>query len=484
MVNAMQNHDEPQLTPKTGLVVLTAPALSAAQQAVLAELYLPLIGPLAYSLYAALRSLQSSENELSNRRSHAELLGVLNVDLPTVLAARQKLEATGLLRSYFQQDELGAVYIYQLQAPLLAQQFFADDLLSVLLLDTVGEHRFQQLTSDFTAQPVDLKRARDVSASILDVFHIASAKVTQTPLTVQKARAQLAANEPAERANGVLTDDQFDWQLLGQILNQNYVDTKQVARSRQLIITESRVYGINEVEMAKLISEVASLTTGQFDENQLKLMIARRYERPTYTTPVQATTQAAAVPTSAQPQATKAAQTAASQFEPEEQQLIAYTKQRTPYDFIADIKQENHGFVTTGENRLIHELVGRHQLTDPVINMLIYYVLQDRERAALNRNLLETVANDWQRHGVDTPEAALQYVRKRQQAQSQPRTSQRRNRTNRPTRKEVMPKWAQEQAQGKTGQATGSKNNQLTAAQRKQLAERVAKYDTDSQKGD
>nr|WP_318766373.1 hypothetical protein [Lactiplantibacillus carotarum] len=59
MVQAMENNQDPQLTPKTGLVVPSAPALSAAQQAVLAELYLPLIGPLAYSLYAALRSLQS-----------------------------------------------------------------------------------------------------------------------------------------------------------------------------------------------------------------------------------------------------------------------------------------------------------------------------------------------------------------------------------------------------------------------------------------
>ncbi|MCG0590840.1 Replication initiation and membrane attachment protein DnaB [Lactiplantibacillus plantarum] len=468
-------NDEP-LTPKTGLVVPQAPALSAAQQAVLAELYLPLMGPLAYSLYAALRSLQSSENELSNRRSHAELLGILNVDLPTVLAARRKLEATGLLRSYYQQDELGAMYIYQLQAPLLALQFFADDLLSVLLLDTVGELRYQQLAGDFAAQPIDLTAAKDVTANILDVFHVDSQKVTTPPLSVQKVRAQLAANEPAEDHSPVLSDDDFDWQLLGQILKQNYVDLKQVASSRQLIITESRVYGISEIEMAKLISEVASLTTGQFDENQLKLLIARRYERPAVSSQQVATEATVATVATTTTKDNKAS----AQLSTAEQQLVTYAKQTAPYDFLSALKQEKHGFVTSGENRLVHDLIGRGVLPNAVINMVIYYLLQNRELAALNRNLLETVANDWQQHGITTPEAALMHLKQRKQPKSTPT----RRKNNRPTRKEIMPKWAQQQQQTESGKQPAQTGKQITAAQRKQLADRLAKLETNSEKED
>lgn len=482
MVNKMPN-EEP-LTPKSGLVVPQAPALSAAQQAVLAELYLPLIGPLAYSLYAALRSLQSSENELSNRRSHAELLGILNADLPTVLAARRKLEATGLLRSYYQQDELGTLYIYRLQAPQLALQFFADDLLSVLLLDTVGELRYQQLASDFATQPVDLTAAKDVTANILEVFHVDGHKVTTTPLPVQQVRARLAANEPAEDQSPVLSDDDFDWQLLGQILKQNYVDLKQVASSRQLIVTESRVYGISEIEMAKLISEVASLTTGQFDENQLKLLIARRYERPT--TPVRRTTEERTVGQS-KPQATSTANStqagtqsvSSTQFSESEQQLINFAKQTAPYQFLAAVKQEKHGFVTSGENRLVHDLINKGELPNSVINIVIYYLLQNRELSALNRNLIETVANDWQQHNINTPEAALAYLKQRKR---QKNSTPRRQSNKRPTRKEVMPKWAQKQQAGAT--QSDKPNKQLSAEQRKQLAARLAKLETNSEKED
>lgn len=457
-------NEEPELTPKTGLVVAAAPALSAAQQAALAKLYLPLIGPLAYSLYAALRSLQTTENELSNRRSHTALLSVLGVDLPTVLTARRKLEATGLLQSYFQEDQIGAVYIYQLQAPLPAIQFFADDLLSVLLLDTVGEHRYQQLVDAFTPPAIDLSKAQRVTANLLDVFHLDGQKVTESPLAVQSARAQLAANAPATSAPATISEDAFDWQLLGQVLKQNYVDLKQVAGSRQLIITESRVYGISEIEMAKLISEVASLTTGQFDENQLKLLIARRYERPS-------------APATA-PDTTTTPQTAApardGQLSTAEQQLVNLARATAPNDFLNALKAEKHGFVTSGEQRLLHDLVGRGVLSNAVINILIYYLLQNRGLAALNRNLLETVANDWQQQGMTTPEDALTYIKKRQQPKK-PRTPRR---NGRPVRKEALPKWAQKQA----GAAPKSKvaAKQLTEAQRKQLADRIAKLESNS----
>lgn len=463
--------NEPSLTPKTGLVVPAAPALSATEQAVLAELYLPLIGPLAYSLAAALRSLQTPSTDLTHRRSHAELLGILNVDLPTVVAARQKLEATGLLRSYYRQDDLGEVYLYVLQRPLPATQFFGDDLLSVLLLDTVGELRYQQLADQFTPTVVDIQGATDVSANLLDVFHIDSQKATHVPTEIQTVRAKQATATEMTPAMPDLTDEVFDWQVLGQILKQNYVDLEQVAQSRQLIMTESRVYGISEVEMAKLISEVASLTTGQFDESQLKLLIARRYERPTNSTTTQLEARSAA---------TAAADTTpAVKLSTAEQQLVAYAKQTSPYDFLNELKQEKHGFVTSGENRLIHDLVNRGVLPNAVINMVVYYLLQNRELAALNKNLLETVANDWQQHDIMTPEAALAYLRERQQPK-QPRQRATRARNGRTPRKEIVPKWAQKSADG----TVKSTSNQITAAQRKQLAARLAKLDSDSEKGD
>ncbi|MFC6180865.1 replication initiation and membrane attachment family protein [Lactiplantibacillus daowaiensis] len=465
--------NNPTLTPKAGLIVPTVAALSATEQAILAELYLPLTGALAYSLYAALRSLQREPGDLSRRRSHAELLGILNVDLPTVVTARQKLEATGLLRTYYQQDQIGELYLYQLQAPMTAKQFFDDDLLSVLLLDTVGETRYQQLAADFTPTTVDLSQATEVTADLLSVFHVDSQKVTHTPTEIQQVRQQLPESATRAAAPALATTN-FDWQVLGQILQQNYVDLDQVQASRQLIVTESRVYGISEVEMGKLISEVASLTTGKFDANQLKLAIARRYQRPSTPAPV-------ATPAAASAAATATSQSPATELTAAEQQLVAVAKQTSPYDFIEALKKEKHGFVTSGENRLVHDLVGRGVLSNAVINMIIYYLLQNRELTTLNKNLLETMANDWQQHQIATPEAALVYLKQRQQPK--PASKRRNQRSNgRPTRKEVVPGWAKKSA---TSAATtkGSEPSQaMTDADRQKLAARIANLGSNADK--
>ncbi|MFC6164768.1 replication initiation and membrane attachment family protein [Lactiplantibacillus dongliensis] len=467
--------EEPALTPKTGLLVPNAPVLSATQQTVLAELYLPLTGALAYGLYAALLSLQSTTTQVSGRHSHAEVLGILNADLPTVLAARTKLEGTGLLRTYYQPDELGDYYIYQLQPPMTAQQFFADDLLSVLLLDMVGETRYQQVAANFKPAVVDLSQAQEVTAGLLDVFHLDGQKVTTPPATVQQVRQTLPASE-ATTTGPDLTKTDFDWQVLGQILQQNYVDLKQVSASRELIVTESQVYGISEVEMGKLISEVASLTTGHFDENQLKLLIARRYQRPTTPVATPAAASAAAAPTSP-------AAVTTNQFSTSEQQLLSVVKSTAPSDFLTALKQEKHGIVTAGEQRLLYDLVQRRIFSNGVINMLTYCILQlqKREVSTLNKNLMETIADNWAQHEITTPEAALTYLKQREQAQNQPTRKRAPRRQNgRPVRKEVVPKWMQASASAITDKPASGQSS-ISAAQRQKLAERVAKLKSDKE---
>jgi len=460
------------LTPKTGLFVPKTLALSAAAQTVLAELYLPLTGAMAYSLYAALRSLQSSATLVTSHSAHTALLSILNVDLPTVLAARAKLEGTGLLRTYYQTADEDGVYIYQLQAPLSAQQFFKDDLLSVLLLDTVGETRYQALATELMPKPVSLASAEEVTANLLDVFHIDSQKVTNPPATVQQVQQQVPAASAATGPD--LSQSTFDWQVLGQILQQNFVDLKQVSSARSLIITESRVYGISEVEMGKLISEAASITTGKFDENQLKLLIARRYQRPTTSVVTPAATSAAAKETPAP---------TSQQFSASEQQLLAVVKATAPNDFLTALKQEKHGIVTAGEQRLLYDLVQRRIFSNGVINMLTYCILQlqKNEVSTLNKNLMETIADNWAQHQITTPEAALTYLKQREQARlkpNKPRASKRRN--GRPVRKEIVPDWAQKSAAATTSKPANTKAS-ISATERQQLADRVAKLNSDKE---
>ena len=118
-------------------------------------LYQPLMGVSAYGVYAFLSANVDYKPLLSKRKAHKELLVNLGVDLPTFYEARIKLEALGLLKTYMQEDSLGKLYIYEVQQPLMGQNFFTDDLMAALLLETVGQRQFEQLERKYNPKQLN-----------------------------------------------------------------------------------------------------------------------------------------------------------------------------------------------------------------------------------------------------------------------------------------------------------------------------------------
>ena len=132
------------LSPKDGFLVTQQAYLSNFDQKVLTYLYQPIIGAKAFSLFLTLWTEMDPVGMRSERKSHLELLDILNCDLPEFYTSRQKLEGIGLLKSYEGEDSLGHFFVYQLGKPVLPDSFFKDDLLSSLLLEAVGERRFSE----------------------------------------------------------------------------------------------------------------------------------------------------------------------------------------------------------------------------------------------------------------------------------------------------------------------------------------------------
>lgn len=119
-------------------------------------MYQPLIGTAAYSLYMTLWTEIEEEAYWSEGILHSELLALLNIGIPELYQARIKLEAIGLLKTYIQTGST-KLTIYELQAPQASDVFFKDDLLSLLLLEKVGERKFRKLRNRFVIESIDKK---------------------------------------------------------------------------------------------------------------------------------------------------------------------------------------------------------------------------------------------------------------------------------------------------------------------------------------
>ena len=68
---------------------------------VLVSLYQPIIGVLAVNLYLTLTNDLSNDSIESNYYPHQHLIGLMNVNLDMIVEARKKLEAVGLLKSFY-----------------------------------------------------------------------------------------------------------------------------------------------------------------------------------------------------------------------------------------------------------------------------------------------------------------------------------------------------------------------------------------------
>ena len=439
-----------QLQPKTGFLVRLADRLTDQSWQTLTQLYQPIIGPSATGLFSALFWLPERENY----KRHAILLAELGLDLAHLYASRLRLEATGLLTTRVKTEDDLSSFVYELHAPLTPQNFFKDDLLSVQLLGVVGEELYQALVTANTPAVKTGGHEQNITKNFLDVFHVDGDELREIPAVITDNRH--AASTPASGPSLAADRVQFDFKLLGELLERSFVDTRAVSKYRQLLVTEHATYGLDEPTMARYIGEATDLATNVFNPEQFKRIVAQAFGNQYR--PVPASTEDATPPAATTMKGASSA----------EQALIKVATTTAPAAFLQGIKQNTGGFVTDGEQRIVRDLVSRQLFPESVLNLMIYHVLVDEDRPTLNKNLLDTIANDWSKAKIKTPQLAIQKIRDRQQAAAKPRRSRRQ-----PTVRETLPDWAKKPSESG---ATTSKAK-LSTAQQKQLQQRIARLE-------
>ncbi|WP_137597366.1 DnaD domain protein [Paucilactobacillus kaifaensis] len=442
------------LTPQTGFLVSLSSRFSNFSDEVLIDFYQPILGPQALGLFYALKANVTKNPVISNRIAHTHLLTRLNIDIKQLYQARVRLEALGLVRSFETSDQLGDVVVYELQPTLTPQQFIDDDLLSVLLLEAIGEHSYDSLVSDSIAYQYDTNKLEAVTKSFFDSYHINQNDVTKLPDTIRESRQKFVVSQANE--HDILPQSDFDFKLLLQLLSSQPIDTDKLLSDRQLIENEHLIYGIDEPQMARLIMQATSLTNNQLDAKQLKRIISASYQQVTTNNNNQQLSNE-----SIQADELK-------QLSNNEQELIKACQSYSPIEFLQTLMVQKNGFVTSGEEYILRDLIGRKLFAPGVVNMLIYYVLQERGQATLTKNLIDTVANSWSQSKIKTPVEALNQIKNHGRKKPNNKRAAGGSYTNRRQVKEKLPDWAKEDYQNTEQKATPAQVAQLKAQIEKQ----------------
>lgn len=401
-----------ELKPQDSYIVKRPHAFSMHHQRVLAQLYQPLIGSIAFSLYITLLHEEDHEQRVSEERNHQWLMNITNQKMDELYQARHRLEAIGLLKSYeVKRDSEHKKIEYHLLLPLEADVFFHDDLLSICLFNQIGAQRYKQLRSRFQRQ--FNSDSTEEKLEVTKEFHQVFRSVSQAELSfsdseeseysaaVQKLEIvpeSFSANKPSF-SSFELDLNQMKAYLMKGLNLKKLLSAKNLELFKQLAF----FYRLDEWSLCRLIQE--SLTGDETLDTLLLRQNAKNWYRLQHNGNPPRVVQLRQ-PLHKQVFTQKEPQT-------DEEKHLAKLEQISPIQLLE--AYQGGGKIAQADINLVEELLIDYGLLPSVVNVLIEYIYFTNEYK-LPKNLVTKVAAHWKRIKVDNAVAALDLA-KREHAQ-------------------------------------------------------------------
>lgn len=398
------NNPSPEFNVSSGFIISEANVITDYDRKIITELYLPMAGPTSISLYFWLLENLPEKVSISDRFDHNQILDALNLNNITFVQARTKLEALGLLSTFFNNDQMGEVYLYTLVPPLSPNSFFKDQLLSNFLYSLIGDTAYLNVQKKFALKKLQVPVGQNISSNFFEVF----SRVSNHPTIKGK---QLEALEPQEIAQTKLPDS-FDFDYFASQLKTRGVEQIDIDQNHDALYSLHLIYGFDELELLRFVERNITLDTHRINFEAIKYQLHNI--NPTKVT------------INAPKESSQTIKTNSSQ-----QSLITAAENASPIEFIEKLKEQLGGFVTSSEKVILKDIIENKILSPDVLNILIHQIIVGMNKSSINKSLVESIANDFNRAGVTNATQALVEVNQYNQNRKNPKT----NSTNKRMRK-------------------------------------------------
>lgn len=378
---------ELNITPADTYIVVNKSIINDQDRTILTMLYQPIIGPLPIILYFSLWADLDKIELISEEYTHHHLITNMQISLHDILEARRKLEAIGLLKTFYKEENINT-YIYQLYSPIKANDFFNHPILNVVLYNNLGKKEYDKLKLYFKMPRLNTTGYEDVTASFTDVFH-------SVPLTSHELLNDDIRKRNVQKLN---IDTDFDFTFLidsmPSSLDKEKIFTKEI---KELIIQLSFLYDLDAMKMQDIIP-ICITERGTINKEELRKTCRNFYQfdnRGLLPSIIHNT----------QPEYLKEPIGDTSN----RARMIYTFETNSPYDLL---KSKNNDVEPTARDvKLAEDLIIGYGLTPAVVNVLIDYILKTNNNK-LNRNLAETIAGQWQRLKIETADEAMSIAEK------------------------------------------------------------------------
>lgn len=380
--------DNINILPADTYLVVNKTILKDSDRKILTMLYQPIIGINATNLYLTLWMDLDKNEFMSLENNHHHLMTSMRIRLEDIVVAREKLEAIGLIKTYYKKENDTNTYIYELFSVLDASEFLSHPILNIVLYNNVGKKEYERIVSYFKIPKLRLSDYTDITKSFTDVFESVPGGMFENTQKDIKNENKLNIN----------IESNFDFNMLEASFPNETINKKAFTKDiKDLIIKLSYIYNLDVEPMKniiinslndKLMIDKTNLRKGarnyyQF-ENSGKLPSLIYQKQPEYLrNPVG--------------------------NESKRAKMIYVFETVSPYNFLKS--KYNGAKPTTRDLNLIENLMVDVGLRPAVVNVLIDYVMKINNKK-LSKNFIETIAGQWKRLNIETAEDAMNQAEK------------------------------------------------------------------------
>jgi len=371
------------ILPADTYIVVNKTILSENDNKILTMLYQPIIGVTPISLYMTLCHDLDKNEFMSEENSHHHLMTNMRIKLEDIIIAREKLEAIGLLKTYYKKGEDVNNYIYELFSPLSESEIFSHPILNIVLYNNVGKKEYERLVNMFKVPKVNYSSYEDITKNFDEVFDSVSGTMFENSLKDIKTTHRLNIN----------IDNEFDFELLESLLPNGLLNKKTFTKDMKTLIQNiAFVYNLEVQEVKNLIINSVN------EKHNIDKTLLRKNARNYYQF-----NNSGKLPSliyQKQPEYLKSTEGNDSK----KAKMIYTFESVDPYHFL---KSKYNGVKPTSRDlNMLESLMNDLYLTPAVVNVLIDYVLKINNNK-LTKNFVETIAGTWKRLGIETAEDAM-----------------------------------------------------------------------------
>lgn len=370
------------LLPADRYVVINKTILTDADRKYLISFYEPIIGHLAISLYLVLINDLEESKGVSRDFTHHHLMSLLKTPLKVLKEAREALEATGLLKTYFKKGDVNN-YIYEIYSPLSPSEFFNHPILNIVLYNNIGATEYEYLKKQYQKLKVDTKEYIDITRKLDDVM---------------ESGINVPTMDVRERSiNDIEVKDQVDFDLILSSIPKGIINEKVFTKkTKELINDLAFIYKIDTLKMIELVRSVLN-EYGMIDKDNLRINARKMYQFNNGTLPT--------LIYRSQPEYLKSPVGDNSM----RGKIIKMFEKLNPVDFL---KNKYGGAKPTNRDiKLIENLIIDLEMPPAVVNVLLDYVLR-KNNNKLATNYIETIAGQWKRAGLKNASEAMDFAEK------------------------------------------------------------------------